>query len=109
MGDIIIQVDSSGYPQMVSYLSFRNTAGFPARLGGKVNIKISQDGIPIPDFDLTAVQPEQEPLTTALMIDVSGSMEGEAIVQARAAAEEFVRQLRPTDSVCLYTLPPRLI
>lgn len=108
MGDIIIQVDSTRYPQLVAYLSFRNTAGFPARLGGKVNIKVAQDGVAIPDFNLTAVQPEQDPLTTALMIDVSGSMEGEAIIQARAAAEEFVRQLRPTDSVCLYTFATRI-
>lgn len=108
MGDIIVQVDSTGYPRIVTYLSFRNTAGFPARLGGKVNINITQDDQPIPDFNLSAVQPEQEPLTTALMIDVSGSMEGDAIVQARAAAEEFVRQLRSTDSVCLYTFATQI-
>jgi hypothetical protein len=108
MGDVTIQVDSSGYPGMVSYLSFRNTGGFPARLGGKVNIKVYQDGVEVPTFEIASVNPDEEPLTTALMIDVSGSMEGEPIAQARAAAEEFVRQLRPTDSVCLYTFATQI-
>lgn len=108
MGDITIQVDATGYPGLVSYLSFRNTAGFPARLGGKVNIKVFQEGVEVPSFAITTVDPEQEPLTTALMIDISGSMEGEPIVQAREAAEAFVRQLRPTDSVCLYTFATQI-
>jgi hypothetical protein len=108
MGDVTIQVDSTGYPRIITYLSFRNTGGFPARLGGKVNIKLLQDGVLIPNFELATVQPDQEPLTTALMIDISGSMEGEPILQARMAAEEFVRQLRPTDSVCLYTFATQI-
>ncbi len=48
------------------------------------------------------VRPEvRPPLNVALVIDTSGSMRGDAIVQARDAARAFVSELDPTDRVSI--------
>ncbi len=45
---------------------------------------------------------ERPPLAVSLVIDRSGSMQGDAIVQARAAASAFLRSLKDGDQVSIY-------
>ena len=73
-----------------------------------VEIELWQDGGQVEQFSLTEVNPDTDPLTTALVVDVSSSMAGEPIAAARQAATEFVNQLRVNDSVCLYTFATKI-
>lgn len=50
-----------------------------------------------------AADGESRPVAMALVLDVSGSMEGEKLAQARESLLEVVRQMRDTDRVSLVT------
>lgn len=98
-----VQVNTSGYPKMLAYFSVSKSSGEAMRLGGRVRANVRQDGIPIGTFDIEAVNPETDPLTAALVIDVSGSMKGEPLSDARFAAVDFIRRAFPNDVFCIYS------
>lgn len=54
------------------------------------------------DAPETAAPEERPPLAVSLVIDRSGSMQGDAIVQAREAAAQFLRNLHDGDVVSIY-------
>jgi VWFA-related protein len=98
----ITQVDNSKFPQVTVYVSVTNAAGEP--LGVNPNqIRISENG--------QGLQPGQisgsggiGPLTTLLVMDVSGSMyDGGKLTAAKAAAQAYVEQMRPGDQAGLLT------
>ncbi len=97
-----IQADTSQYPQIDIYFGVIDENGEAARLEGDFDIQVFQDGESVEQFVMNPVDPTTEPLAVALAIDVSGSMYGEPLTAAREAAAEFVRQLEPNDTVCLY-------
>lgn len=84
----VINLDDSG--AAVGALS---TANFTATVNGK----------PAPVIGTKLAASENLPLDVVIVIDVSGSMAGEAIVQTKAAANGFIAGLAPTDRVALIT------
>jgi Ca-activated chloride channel family protein len=67
----------------------------PADATERAIVKIALDGAKLPRREL------RPPVNLALVIDRSGSMGGEKIVQAREAAIEAVRRLAPDDIVAV--------
>jgi VWFA-related protein len=103
LGVGMFQMDVHKYPEMVGYFGLTDQSGNAARLQGSTRIQIAQDGQDVSDFVMTPVDPNALPLTVALAVDVSGSMRGDPITQARVAAISFVNQLGVNDAACVYS------
>jgi VWFA-related protein len=98
----VTQVDDSHFPQVTVYVSATDASGEP--LGVNPNqIQVRENG--------QLIQPDQVrgsgdigPLTTLLVMDVSGSMyDAGKLAAAEAAARAYVDQMRPGDQAGLLT------
>jgi VWFA-related protein len=98
----ITQVDTSRFPQVTVYISVTNAAGEPLPVNPN-QIQIFENG--------QLMQPGQVsgsggigPLTTLLVMDVSGSMyDAGKLTAAKAAAQAYIEQMRPGDQAGLLT------
>ena len=97
---IVNQIDVTHYPEMVTYFSVFDARGEPWPALTTENLALEEDDEAIGEFFLSTVPPT-EPLAVALVVDVSGSMEGEPLAQAQAALQTFVENLGPDDTACL--------
>jgi VWFA-related protein len=96
----ITQVDTSAFPQVTVYVSVIDAAGEPVGVEPE-RIQLSENG--------QAIQPSQMsgfgeigPLTSLLVVDVSGSMNNNAKLDAaKQAALAYVEQMRPGDQAGL--------
>jgi Ca-activated chloride channel family protein len=92
----ITQVDNSQFPKVTVYVSVTNAAGEPVNVDAS-QIQISENGQPMQPDDIGG-SGEIGPLTTLLVIDVSGSMlQAGKLEAAKAAAKAYVDQMRPGD------------
>ncbi len=103
----ITQVDNSNFPQVTVYVSVTNTAGNPAGVD-PATIQIFENGQLMKPTDVKgggdAVGGKAIPLTTMLVIDISGSMEkGNKIGAARDAAKAYINGMRESDQAGLIT------
>ena len=98
----ITQVDNSKFPEVTAYVSVTNAAGEP--LGVDPNqIQISENGEVMQSKD-SAGAGVVGPLTTLLVMDISGSMlQAGKLNSAKAAAKAYVEQMRPGDQAGLVT------
>ena len=64
---------------------------------------VTANGEPVQMVGVDPLGQTQEPVGIVLVIDVSGSMEGEPMEAAKAAATNFVTQKRPGDFIALVT------
>ena len=89
--------DLNGSTTMV--VEFRNLDGVldPSQL------VVTANGEPVQLVGVDPLGQTQEPVGIVLVIDVSGSMEGEPMEAAKAAATSFVTQKRPGDFIALVT------
>lgn len=97
----ITQVDNSQFPKVTVYVSVTNAAGQPVGVD-PATIQIFENGQLMQPSDVKgggdAVGGKAIPLTTMLLIDISGSMEkGNKIGAARDAAKAYVNAMRDSD------------
>ena len=98
----ITQVDTSQFPQVTVYVAVVDEDGQPVGVNPS-RLVIEENDVPIP---LNQIQGTGEvgPLTTMLVMDVSGSMHVDGKLEAaKAAATAYVDQMRPGDQVGLLT------
>lgn len=103
----ITQVDNSKFPNVTVYVSATNAAGEPVGVDPST-IQIYENG---QLMQLTDVQGGGEvvgqdsiPVTTMLVMDISGSMDkNDKISAAKEAAKSYVAQMRPGDQAGLIT------
>jgi len=103
----ITQVDNSQFPQVTVYISATNAAGEPVGIDPET-IQIYENGELMSPTDVKGggvqVGGEPIPVTTMLVIDISGSMEkNDKIGAAKNAAKAYVSQMRPGDQAGLIT------
>lgn len=103
----ITQVDNSQFPKVTVYVSVTNAAGDPVGVD-PATIQIFENGELMQPTDVKgggdAVGGEAIPLTTMLVIDISGSMEkGNKIGAAREAAKAYINGMRESDQAGLIT------
>ena len=67
------------------------------------NLTVTANGGEVNDLVIEPLASSTVPVGVILAIDTSGSMEGEPIEAARAAARSFVQQKRPEDFVAIVT------
>ena len=96
----ITQVDTSKFPQVTFYVSVTDADGNPFAVDPS-RLIISENGQQIPLDQIQGIG-DVGPLTTMLVIDVSGSM-GVAgkLESAKAAAHKFIDRMRDIDQVGL--------
>ncbi len=100
----ITQVDASNFPKVTIYLSVTGPNGEPINIDAS-RIKLYEDGKPIKPDSIRAIGKQTgqvEPLTTLLVMDVSGSMNVDGKLDAaKNAARAYVDQMRPGDQAGL--------
>ncbi len=98
----ITQVDNSKFPQVTVYISVTNAAGEPVGVD-PATIQISENGQVMQQTNVSGgKQGGIGPLTTLLVIDISGSMNvGGKLDGAKTAAKAYVDQMRPGDQAGL--------
>jgi len=96
----ITQVDTSRFPQVTVYISVTNADGAPVGVDPN-RIQIYENGQLVQSEQISG-SGEIGPLTTLLVMDVSGSMNNaNKLEAARAAAQAYVAQMRPGDQAGL--------
>jgi VWFA-related protein len=100
----ITQVDNSQFPNVTVYVSVTNSAGEPVGVDPS-SIQISENGQAMQPTDIRGGgEGQAEPLTTMLVIDISGSMDkNNKLDAAREAAKTYVQQMRAGDQAGLIT------
>lgn len=63
--------------------------------------ELTENGVPVHGVKATPVAKGSTSLDVMLVIDVSGSMEGDPLGKAKAAAKQFLAEMRPADRVGL--------
>lgn len=98
----ITQVDNSKFPQVTVYVSVTNAAGEPLAVDPR-SIQLTENGVVMDARDAGGAG-QIGPLTTLLVIDISGSMlQGGKLRSAKTAALTYVEQMRPGDQAGLVT------
>jgi VWFA-related protein len=98
----ITQVDETRFPVVTVYVSVTDAAGQPLGIAPD-RLALAENGVAV-QAQPVGEQAEVGPLTTLLVVDVSGSMnEGGKLAAARAAARAYVEQMRPGDQAGLLT------
>jgi VWFA-related protein len=103
----VTQVDNSNFPNVTVYVSVTNAAGEPVAVDPGT-IQISENGQPMQPVDVrgggAGGEGQAGPLTTMLVIDISGSMEkNDKFTAAKEAAKTYVSQMRAGDQAGLIT------
>ncbi|HLO16879.1 MAG TPA: VWA domain-containing protein [Anaerolineales bacterium] len=101
----ITQVDNSKFPNVTVYVSVTNAAGEPVGVDPST-IQISENGQTMQLVDVQgggeAVGQESIPVTTMLVMDISGSMDkNNKLAAAKEAAKSYVNQMQDGDQVGL--------
>lgn len=98
----ITQVDESQFPTIKVYVSATDSAGEPVGVSPD-RIVLSENGTPL-KADQISGEGDFGPLTTLLVVDISGSMnEGGKLEAAKQAALAYVNQMRQGDQAGLLT------
>lgn len=96
----ITQIDTSDFPKVTVYVTVADENGDPVGVDPS-RIRLMEDEEEIPLDQIEGVG-QIDPITTLLVMDISGSMlYAGKLDAAKAAAKEFVNQLRPTDRIGL--------
>jgi VWFA-related protein len=96
----ITQIDTSEFPRVTVYVTVTDPEGDPVGVD-PARIRLSEDQKEIP-FDQVEGVGQIDPITTLLVMDISGSMlYAGKLEAAKSAAKQFVEQLRPADRIGL--------
>ena len=99
----IASVDAREPGDVVAVVSVLHDSGRPVLGLTDENFAARIDGSPASIADVTSAVNSGIGIAVVLAVDVSGSMGGDPLVQAREAARAFVDGLAPIDSVALVT------
>jgi VWFA-related protein len=92
----ISQIDKSKFPEIQLYVSFTDSYGNPIQSLSAENFSVKEEGKEVKIEKFVGSNLEQ-PITTILVIDRSGSMAGDKLSSAKQAAVTFIDLLREQD------------
>jgi Ca-activated chloride channel family protein len=101
----ITQVDKSNFPQVTVYVSVVDEKGEPVGIDpSTIQIQENDQAMELTDVRGGGSSSEIIPVTTMLVIDISGSMDKNGkLTAAKDAAKAYVAQMRPGDQAGLMT------
>ena len=92
----ITQLDTSQFPKVTAYVSVTDSSGEPVAVD-PANLVLKENEQVIPSDQIQG-KGEVGPLTTMLVMDISGTMNsGGKLKAAKAVAQDYVNQMRPGD------------
>ncbi|MBI5289136.1 MAG: VWA domain-containing protein [Chloroflexi bacterium] len=97
----INQLDASAYPQLRAIVTVLDGRGVPARGLLPAQFQAFDGNTQLSVTGAVAAMDQDLQLNAVITIDVSGSMEGEPLASAKAAATEFVQSLGPNDRAAI--------
>ncbi len=97
----ILNMYSSGTNKIDMIVSVLDDSGVPIRDLGTANFKVMVEGKEITNFSVKPVSSPKSPLSVVLAMDVSGSMKGRPMDEAKKAAKIFLDQLDKEDYAAL--------
>lgn len=98
-GDIILQdASTSNFPDVTLDVVLSADLVPPQ---GKPQFTVLENGIEAREMKATSAAENREPIDVVLLIDTSGSMKGDPLANAKAAAIEFVEAMRSSDRVAV--------
>jgi VWFA-related protein len=92
----IRSMNLKNFPEITAVLSIESSMGAPVPLDTS-GLKLSEEGKAISGFELLPQDSLSAPIYTAIVLDKSGSMKGEAIDQARQGAAAFAGMMKSGD------------
>lgn len=101
----ITQFDLSAYPEVKTYVSILDRNNRPVQGLDKRSLSLSENGLPavVKEMRTAGTPGKRELLSVALVLDRSGSMEGNKIAQARESLIRFVSLMEKEDRASLLT------
>lgn len=100
----ITQVDKSRFPQVTVYVSVVNENGEPVGVDPTTIQIIENEQVMQPTEIRGGGETQSNPVTTMLVMDISGSMDKNGkLAAAKEAAKTYVSQMRPGDQAGLMT------
>jgi len=101
----ITQVDKSHFPQVTVYVSVVNDKGEPVGIDPQtIQIMENNQAMQLTDIRGGGDASQIVPVTTMLVVDISGSMDKNGkLAAAKEAAKQYVSQMRPGDQAGLMT------
>ena len=108
-GITITGVVDDAFPQVSLYATVLGAAGVPVAGLPATAFELFEDDLPVANITVSTAQNAGLPLTIALVVDTSGSMEAaagdrqNAFQALQAAVAELTKQLAPQDKVALIT------
>lgn len=106
----IDSVDATQHPQNSLVVTVRDANGVPVPDLTAANFEINEDRAP-QARTITAVEPfvnRDVPVSVVLVIDVSGSMQGQPLADAKVAAVRFLDRLSARDRVAVLAFSDRV-
>jgi VWFA-related protein len=94
----VTTVDAAAYPQITAVVAAADANGVPVSGLTAEDFQAFEGETPLA---VSGLQTQRLPLAIAVVIDVSGSMEGEPLAAAKQAANEFVQNLAPEDTASI--------
>lgn len=92
----ITQVDTSRFPRVTVHISVTDAAGNPVGIDPS-RLTLEENGVPVEPEEILGMG-EGDPITTLLVLDVSGSMEQRGkLAAAQDAARTYINQMRAGD------------
>ena len=96
------QVDVSSFPTVTVRLNTWDASGLPLDNLSAADFVVQEDSnAAVPPLSIEA--DSQAPLSVALALDISGSMSGKPLADAKSAAARFLDRLKPGDQAALLT------
>ena len=93
----ISDVTIARYPRVQAIVEFQN---LQAQLD-PAQLSVTENGTPVQDLEIETIGESVVPVGIVLVIDASGSMQGEPINAAKQAALSFIQQKRDQDFIAL--------
>jgi len=96
-----VRIDDAAYPNARAVVNIEDAAAGGEQNLGRDNFKVTVDGKDANVVDASLASSQNLPLDVLFVMDTSGSMAGEPIAQAKAAAQAFIAELAPGDRVAV--------
>jgi VWFA-related protein len=98
---VINQISVDRFPEVTVYFTAVDPSGLPITDINKDRLQVLHNGHAVPDLTLDLAESQQDGLAVVIAIDTSGSMKGEPLAQAQAAARQFLDQMQPNDRAAI--------
>ena len=95
------QIDPSAFPEIVSFVTVTDPDGNSIEGLTEANFTVTEDGTDESPITVEPVEGTTDKITVTLTIDRSGSMDGQPIEDAKAAANTFVDLLNLLDRAAI--------